>query len=462
MACLNNWISFLGVWMVGVMGLPETVSAQSQWTGTWSMSYKPWPHIPAIDMTLRIAEPTAGMLYPAKLELTHAHLFKGEYELLFVKKNDGQLGIGRNKYPLIEEPFGLGPWMMYLNGVLEHQQAGADGEKLVLKRLWLDNFGIFMWGLYDNEFYTNTKVFLRDFLYRTDVVLQRTDSKPWVHPHTQRIVNTDTIYYGVYDPIKSERDILSLAIQDEERYDRDTVTIVHNGRMLADRLPLEQAMSLDSIVLDSGENYLAFFADNYGDLPPNTADFLIGTGGDSGQLYGFDFSDRSNAYSTVMVARFQYEPTPSVVPKPSEPPVLLPRRDPDEPTDTAYYAEPTSPRETPVYTKGRRNQRIGQLKVGTEQVILELSDEQVEDGDVISLEVNGAVIADGMEVTRQGKRFGVTLKRGRNRIVFRAENLGRIPPNTAVLLVYTDGEQRKFHLSTDFERNNVLDIVFHP
>lgn len=415
-------------------------------------------------MTLRIAEPTAGMLYPAKLELTYG-TFKGEYELLLVKKNNGQLGVGRNKYPLVEEPFGLGPWMMYLNGVLDHQQADAGGKKLVLKRLWLDNFGIFMRGLYDNEFYTNTKVFLRDFLYRADIVLQQVNNEPWAHPHTQRIVDTDTIYYGVYDPIKSERNILSLAIQDEERYDRDTVTIVHNGKMLADRLPLEEAMALDSITLDAGENYLAFFADNYGDLPPNTANFIIGTGGDDGQLYGFDFSDHSNAYSTVMVARFQYQPKASVTPIISESPVPSAPDADNQPTDTTVQTEsartePASPPNTPVYTKGRRDQRIGQLKVATEQVILELRDEQVEDGDIISLEVNGAIVAQGMEVSRQGRRFGVTLKRGRNRIVFRAENLGRIPPNTAVLLVHADGEQRKFHLSTDFERNNVLDIFF--
>lgn len=459
MLCLDSCVRFLGVWMISLMGLPWMASAQSLWTGTWSMAYKPWPHIPAIDMTLRIAEPTAGMLYPAKLQLTYG-TFRGEYELLLVKKNDGQLGIGRNKYPLVEEPFGLGPWMMYLNGVLEHQQVDADSEKLVLKRLWLDNFGVFMRGLYDNEFYTNTKVFLRDFLYRTDIVLRHIDNEPWVHPHTQRMVDTDTIYYGVYDPIKSEQEVLSLAIQDEERYDRDTVTIVHNGKMLADRLPLEQAMALDSITLDSGENYVAFFADNYGDLPPNTANFIIGTDGHNGELYGFDFSDRSNAYSTVMVARFQYQPQAQVTPP--ELSVSSASDVDDNPTDTPDRIESVSPPKMPVYTKGRRNQRIGQLKVATEQVMLTLRDEQVEDGDIISLEVNGAIIAEGMEVSRQGRRFSVALKRGRNRIVFRAENLGRIPPNTAILVVYADGEQRKFHLSTDFERNNVLDIIFHP
>ena len=437
----TTWLWLVVVWM---LVYPITSVGQTDWVGTWLVKYKPWPHIPAIEMTLRIAEPTMGMLYPTKLELNYGS-FRGEYELLLVKKNDQQLGIGRNKYPTLEEPFGLGAWMMYLNGVLEHQRADSGGERLVLKRLWLDNFGIFMKGLYDNEFYTNTKVFLRDFLYQEDIALTRLDSIPWIHPHSRRIVDTDTIYYGVYDPITSDAEVLSLSIQDEERYDRDTVTIVHNGDMLADRIPLEQAMALDSIMLDSGENYLAFFADNYGDLPPNTANFIIGTGGDNGQLYGFDFSDHSNAFSTVMVARFQYKPSTGEA---SISDVWKDNRD-----------EPPL-RKAPAYTKGRRNQRIGQLKVTMEQVVLEIRDEQVEDGDIISLEVNGAVVTERMEVSGEGRRFGISLKHGRNRIVFRAENLGRIPPNTAVLLVHADGKQRKFHLSTDFERNNVMDIFF--
>ena len=450
------------LFFISVLVFSPTARAQEPWAGTWEMHYQPWPHIPEIKMTLRIAEPTAAMLYPTKLEVTH-HTFRGEYEVLLVKKNDNQLGVGRNKYPLVEEPYGLGPWMMYLNGVLEHQQSDSIGEALALKRVWLDNLGIFMTGLYDNEFYTNTKVFIRNFLYWEDIILTRVNRTPWVDPHTERMVNTDTIYYGVYDPIKTEQPVLSLSIQDEERYDRDTVTIVHNGRLLADGLPLEQAMDLDNLVLDSGENYVAFFADNYGDLPPNTADFIVGTDGEDGQLYGFDFSNRSNAYSTVMVARFQYQPPAVVPPKQEEPVVQIEADKVDPPSDDAPGESPETPEmkaPRPVYTNGRRDQRIGQVKVHTEKVILEIRDEQVEDGDLISLEVNGAVVASGMEVTQQGRQFGVSLKRGQNRIVFRAENLGKIPPNTAVLLVHVDDEQRKFYLSTDFERNNVLDVVF--
>ncbi len=447
---IRNVFTLLCRYSCLVVGCSLALSALAQerhgWPGTWTVQYQPWPHIPPIEMQLQIANPVENMLYPARLSLVHGH-FKGEYELLLVKKNDHQLGIGRNKVPVEEQPFGLGPWMMYLNGVLERAPANT-GNQLVLKRLWIDRFGIFMSGVYDNEFYTNTKVYIRDFLYQQPITLNRVNDIPWEHPHTERIVHTDSLYYGVYDPIRTDAPLLSFAVQDEERYDRDTVTVVHNGRMVADHLPVEQAMALDGLRLDSGENYIAFFADNYGDLPPNTANFIVGTEGSRAQLYAFDFSDRSNAYATVMVARFQYLPAGEGKDRSGEGEACRPVAD--------------NPAEKPRYsgkTAGRRDLRIGQWTVQSEKVQLEIWDEQLEDGDIISVQVNGIPVADRITVTKGGNRFGIALKPGNNRILFRAENLGRIPPNTAALRIIAGGEERTFQLSTDFERNNVLDIV---
>src|SRR5690606_13089301 len=414
--------------MVCACFVPFLTWGQADWPGVWKMRYKPWPHLPEVRMSLHVAEPVMDMLYPTKLELSYGP-FSGSYELLLVKKSSHSLGIGRNKIPIGEDPFGLGPWMMYLNGVFELQDDDMGGA-LVLKRIWMDNLGVFMTGVYNQEWHTNEKVFLRDFLYQAAVKLKRVSNEPWTAPGANRMVQPDSLYYGVYDPIESTSAWLRLSVQDEERYDRDTVTIVHNGVLVADRLPIEQVLALDSIRLDTGENYLAFFADNYGVLPPNTAKFLVGTAGDEGQLYAFNFSDPANAYATVMVACFRYHPQP--------------------PSDS--IAPQISVR------KGRRNFRIGGWRVKTERLVLELRDEQFEDGDIIALGVNGARVADHVEVDRKPKRIGVSLVPGPNRIIFTAENLGSIPPNTASLRVIAGNEVRTFHLSTDFEQNNVLDI----
>jgi len=409
-----------------IIGLAQT----DKWTGTWEMHYRPWPHIPAVDMELQIAAPINNMLYPAKLKLL-GRGFSGEYELLLVKKNDNELGIGRNKYPVVEQPFGLGPWMMYLNGKLRYH-AGAASDSLVLRRLWIDNFGIFMRGLYDNELYTNQKAFLRNFLYNEAITLSKRDNIAWEDPHISRIVNTDTIFYGVYDPIKVKEPRILLSMQDEERYDRDTVTIVHNGKLLADGLALKQATKLNEIVLDSGENYIAFFAENYGDIPPNTANFLTTTQGDSAGMYSFNFANKSNAFSTVMVARFQYTPVKNVL-----------REDIEE-----------------TRTAGRRDIRIGTLVVHDEKLMLELWDEQVEDGDIISLYVNDTKTISNVKVGKRVKRFTINLQPGHNRILFFAENLGLIAPNTAALRINSGDVEKALHLSTDLQQNNLIEVMW--
>src|SRR5690606_37796737 len=178
----------------------------------------------------------------------------------------------------------------------------------------------------------------------------------------------------------------------------------------------------------------------YGALPPNTANFIIRTAGSDAQLFSFDFSHRANAYATVMVARFQY--TPPLLHAPQQPPKAAP-------PPTRHRAQ----------TAGRRDIRIGQWRITDQKIELEIWDEQVEDGDIISIEVNGALVVDRATVTKSGKRFAITLKQGNNRVLFKAQNLGRIPPNTAALSITADGQTKTFQLSTDFERNNVLDII---
>lgn len=416
----------------------EGMTQANKWTGTWTMHYKPWPHIAAIDMELQIAEPTKDMLYPAKLTLSNKD-FTGGYELLLVKKNNEELGIGRNKYPIGEEPYSLGPWTLYLNGTFRYQ-AGTQEDSLVLRRLWIDNFGIFMKGIYDNELYTNQKSFIRNFLYQEPITLVKKDDIPWTDPHIARIVHADTIFYGVYDAIEVHEPKVLLAVQDEERYDRDTVTIIHNGRAVTNGLALKQSTKIKEITLDTGENYIAFFAENYGDIPPNTANFLLTTNGVGRELYSFNFANRSNVFSTVMVGRFIYKP--KQLPNPKED--VISQVDQEE-----------------SQTAGRRDIAIGTMEVHDAKLTIELWDEQVEDGDVISLYVNDVKVIKNISVKKRVKKFNITLQPGPNRILFFAENLGLIAPNTAALRIQAGDTEKFLYLHTDLEHNNLLEIMLN-
>ncbi|SKA16146.1 hypothetical protein SAMN04488128_1021222 [Chitinophaga eiseniae] len=419
-----------------------------QWAGSWKVDYKPWPHIPAVTMQLQIGLPRQNMLYPALLSLNYGS-FHGEYYLLLVRKNEQQLGIGRGKYPVKETPFKLGIWMLYLNGTFNYSRKGNDMPVMDIQRMWIKDFGIFMKGLYDDdEIFVSTKVTLRDMLYRNPIQLKKISHQPWAAPAAQKMVDPDrdSIYLGLYDRIDVYDSTGQLTIVDEDQLDKDTVTLVHNGRTLLRSQEINEQTQSQRIRLDTGMNLLAFFADNYGRLPPNTGDMRVEI---DGKKYSFDFSDRSNAYATFLVAQLYRrpvagKPSPDTV-SPAIPPLQPPARDTAALTRTAT---------------SRKDQWVTTIKVKQQEITLELWDAQTEDGDSISLRLNEKWIVSGFPVKKQIQELKITLLPGENRLQFMADNLGRIPPNTAALRLLFDKISRRVDLSTDMKRNNMIRIIY--
>ena len=399
-------------------------------TGKWNYKYQPWPNIPAIDVEMTVFAPVNEMLFPAKLKISYAS-FKSEYDFLLVKKDENKLGIARNKFPIKEEPYSLGPWLMYLNGHFELQE-NKGKTQLNLERLWIKDFGIFMKGVDDDEMQTHSKVYVRDFLYNAKISLKQTEKFTKTHPKEDEIINPKEIYYGVYDAIEVDDSEIQLSIQDEERYDKDSITIVHNGKIVANKIMVKEAVLLNKIKLIPGDNFIAFFAENYGDLPPNTANFLTFVNGAKEPQYSFDFTHKSNAYATLMVAHFIYNPPKNLKINDKKP--------------------------IPDYNEGRINQSVGSLKTNSETVNLDFWDTRQQDGDIISVYINDEIFVKKLEVKHKHKTIKATLKPGKNKIIFKAENLGKIPPNTAALKIHGDGFEKTIQLSTDFQRNNVLEI----
>lgn len=424
---------YLSILLV-VSGILSFSQNLNELSGQWKMEYQPWPHIPPIDLEINIYHPVSDMIFPSRMNLTYGN-FKGQYDFILVKKGENLAGIARNKIPLLEQPFSLGPWMMYLNGHFEiHSEKKQT--KLSLKRLWIEEFGIFMKGVYDDEMQTNTKVFIRDFLYNADISLSKIQSNPGKHPNESEIINSKEIYYGIYDPIEVHQPEIQISVLDEERYDKDSVTIVHNGKIIADKIMVGEASFLENIKLEKGDNFIAFFAENYGDLPPNTANFLVYSEGAKEPQYSFDFTHKSNAYATAMVAHFIYNPEEK-------------ENIPDKPQES--FAETTD---------GRKNLKVGNLTAHSATVYLEVWDAKKEDGDVVSIYLNDKKISEKLEVKHEPKRIEIELKCGKNTILFKAENLGNVPPNTAALKIYGNGFEKIIQLNTDFKRNNLVEIQY--
>lgn len=402
-----------------------TVLAMAQtdkWTGSWQMTRKPYAgSSSAIVLDLQIGIPDQGQLYPAKIKLQYGD-FKGSYELLLVRKNDGQLGISRGKYPIQETPFKLGTWLWYLNGTFDFRD-----NKLLVNRKWIDKADFWMRGLYDgDEIWESSKVTIRDFLYRDSIGLKKINNSPLADSSVGRILHPETsgIYLGIYDRVVSADSVALLKVEDQEKYDKDTVTLLHNGKALFYRQEVNDHNREFTVRLDTGRNLFVFFADNYGGIQPNTGFLYMKT---DGREYGFTFSNRSNAYATFLVAD--------------------------------VYQQPIAQTKLNKLVAARTTEPVAALTVDTADVELELWDGAVQDGDSISLRLNGQWIVTGFPVKNAIQKIPLKLQRGENSLVFMADNLGSIPPNTAELRIRYGQKTQALGLSTDMKKNNEIRLI---
>ena len=403
------------------------IAQADKWTGTWQMSRKLYAgSSAAIIMNLQIGIPDQRQLYPAKIKLQYGE-FSGTYEMLLVRKNDGQIGISRGKYPLHETPFKLGIWMWYLNGTLDFQD-----NKLFLHRKWIDKADFWMRGLYEgDEIWESSKVSLRDFLYRDSITLKKINNTPLTDSSVRRILHPETsgIYLGIYDSIVTGDSIARMKVEDQEKYDKDTVTLLHNGRPLFYRNEINDHNRELRVRLDTGRNLFIFFADNYGGIPPNTGFLYMET---DGRPYGFDFSNRSNAWATFLVADIYFKPT---------------------------VQKPIVQNNLNDLVAQRTTESVATIKVDTSAVVLELWDGAAQDGDSISLRLNGKWLTTGFPVRNAVQKIPIRLQPGENELLFMADNLGSIPPNTAELRIRYGQKTRVLGLSTDMQKNKTLKLI---
>jgi hypothetical protein len=403
------------------------------------MEYKPIPGNKTIQFQLLIGEPAYDMLYPAQIKINYPP-FTAIYEVLLAKKNDQQLGIGRDKYPIQEEPFGLGAWKLYLNGTFNYEQKAIP--ELTLQRMWIRSFNLFMSDLdKDDEIYESMKVLLRDFLYRKDIVLKKQNNTPWKHKNTQRILHPegDSVYYSIYNKIDVYDSIVPLTIRDKDLIDKDTISLLHNGKLLLDRAFISEKEIMLQLPLDTGMNIITLFADNYGKLPPNTGAFKVKT---STGEYSFDFSHRTNGYATFLVAQLNRIPRKTMKDSVGIP--VLSRKEED------------------IRIVQRKTSLLDNITVHQAEIKLELWDDAAEDGDSISLRLNGKEVVSGFPVRKERQQLTVTLVPGENRLVMVADNLGSIPPNTAVLRVVAGALRKYVRIKTDLKQNNLLLINYEP
>ncbi|HVH12957.1 MAG TPA: hypothetical protein VM759_07895, partial [Longimicrobium sp.] len=77
--------------------------------------------------------------------------------------------------------------------------------------------------------------------------------------------------------------------------------------------------------------------------------------------------------------------------------------------------------------------QLSDITVNRSPSTLRLWDHSAQDGDIITVTLNGAPVASGMSLTNAGATLPVQYRRGRNVLIVRAHNEGSSSPNTAAL-----------------------------
>jgi hypothetical protein len=96
-----------------------------------------------------------------------------------------------------------------------------------------------------------------------------------------------------------------------------------------------------------------------------------------------------------------------------------------------------------------------------DSVELELFDNGEIDGDSVSLYLNGQLVLEHLRLDSRPKILKLALDTTLrvNKLILYAENLGALPPNTALMQVNTKGKQYDVFLSTDFQKNAMVEFA---
>ena len=131
------------------------------------------------------------------------------------------------------------------------------------------------------------------------------------------------------------------------------------------------------------------------------------------------------------------------------PPAPQPKKEPvqNEPLDDSY--------------KKRNSEVIKTIEIDNNSFTVDLYDNGEIDGDSISLFFNGKLLLSHKRLSDKALRLtlDVDATKDVNELIMYAENLGTIPPNTALMLV-NDGDNRyEVRISSDLQKSGVIRFV---
>ena len=107
----------------------------------------------------------------------------------------------------------------------------------------------------------------------------------------------------------------------------------------------------------------------------------------------------------------------------------------------------------------RSNQLLSHIRLETRKVTLLIRDYGTVDNDTVTIFFNDRIVAENLRIDAVADEFELELEPGKqNELVFVANNLGDVPPNTARITLIADNRRYNYKLFTD-EKNNALVLL---
>jgi len=88
---------------------------------------------------------------------------------------------------------------------------------------------------------------------------------------TERKMDVQLTYKTTHRKIK-------IIVYDRNEVDGDKISLYHNGKLVASNVVLKRRKKRFKVKLEPGSNYILMYAENLGDIPPNTAAVVIKSG----------------------------------------------------------------------------------------------------------------------------------------------------------------------------------------
>lgn len=109
---------------------------------------------------------------------------------------------------------------------------------------------------------------------------------------------------------------------------------------------------------------------------------------------------------------------------------------------------------------GRKTETVETILVKNKKVTIKIWDDNQVDGDVVSLNLNGTWILKNYELKKEIKELEIDLPEDSNELILFAENLGKMPPNTAAISVWNGTEKIKsLVLNSDKGKSEAIRIL---